>query len=81
MHIIPLRVYISRPGMTSTVDWALKANYLSIVCISRFSVRAVYICTARTENRARVKDPIYICLKSVGLTAGGIVTQQYCIHY
>ena len=30
---------------------------------------------------AHVKDPISICRKRVGLTAGGMVTQKYCIHY
>ena len=33
-----------------------------------------FVRTARTQMCAPVKDPIYICLKRVGLTAGGIET-------
>ena len=39
-----------------------------------------FVCTARTQKCAHVKDPISICCKRVGLTAGGMVTHKYCIH-
>ena len=35
---------------------------------------------ARTQICAHVKDPLSICRKRVGLTAGGILTHKYCIH-
>ena len=34
----------------------------------------------RNAGRVHVKNPISICGKRVGLTAGGMVTQTYCIH-
>ena len=39
-----------------------------------------FVCTARTEISAHVKDPIFICRKSVDLTAGGMETRKHCIQ-
>ena len=41
---------------------------------------APFVCTVNTQMCAHVKDPISICQKRVSLTAGGMVTQKYCIH-
>ena len=35
----------------------------------------------RTQICAHAKDPISIGRKRVGITAGGRVTQKYCLHY
>ena len=34
---------------------------------------------ARTLICAQAKDPVSVCCKRVGLTAGGMVTEKYCI--
>ena len=47
---------------------------------TRLCLTPPFECTARTQICARVKDPIYICRKRVGLAADGIGTQKYCIH-
>ena len=39
-----------------------------------------YQCMARTHICAHVKDPVSICCKRVGLTAGGVRTQKHCTH-
>ena len=38
------------------------------------------MCTARTHICAHVKDPISICRKRVGLTAGGMKTRKHCVQ-
>ena len=38
----------------------------------------VCVRTARTQIYAHVKDPISICYKRLGLTAGGMKTQKHC---
>ena len=45
---VPLYIYLyvytlpSRPDMTFAVDWALKANYLSLYYIYNLTVRGLY---------------------------------------
>ena len=36
------------------------------------------VCTARTQSHAHVRDPIPICRKRVGLTAGSMETRKQC---
>ena len=37
-----------------------------------------FVCTARTQICVHVKDPISICHKRVGSTAGGMETRKHC---
>ena len=37
-----------------------------------------FVCAARTQICAHVNDPISICRKRVGLTAGGMETRKHC---
>ena len=39
-----------------------------------------FVCTARIQISAHVKNPLSICCKRVDLTVGGTVTQKYCVH-
>ena len=39
---------------------------------------SISVCTFRIHMCAHVKDPISICLQSVGLTAGGVQTRTHC---
>ena len=41
------------------------------LCLTPPSMACTQIC-------ANVKDPMYICLKRVGITAGGMETQKHC---
>ena len=36
------------------------------------------MCTTRTQICAHIKDPISICRKRIGLTAGGMETRKHC---
>ena len=40
-----------------------------------------FVCTARTQMCAHVKDAVSICRKRVGLTADGMETQKLCAHW
>ena len=43
-----------------------------------FCALSPFVCTARTQMCAHVKDPIPICRKWVGLTAGDIEKRKHC---
>ena len=49
-------------------------------CTDLFVPDHHFVCTAHTQICAHFKDPVSICHKRVGLTAGGMVTQKYCTH-
>ena len=50
------------------------------LCRLVFCTGPPFVCMARNQTCAHIKDPVPICRKRVGLTAGGMVTEKYCIH-
>ena len=68
----------SNPKTQGSIPWWGKCEGHFFLCSSESTLvctrQASFVCTARTQMCAHVKDPIYICRKRVGLTAGGIET-------
>ena len=44
----------------------------SLLCADLFVSDPPFVCTARTQICAHVKDPISICRKRIGITAAGM---------
>ena len=57
-----------------TVFLSLRVNS----CADLFVPDPSFMCTARTQICAHVKNPISICRKRVGITAGGMETRKHC---
>ena len=72
----------SNPKTQGSIPWRSRVRDSFSVPPSQLWYRPacvwlLFACTARTQICAHVKDPISICRKRIGLTAGGIETQKY----
>ena len=71
------------PKTLGSIPWWGRVRHIFSVPPTQLLCRLVcawppFVCAARTQICVHVKDPISICRKRVGLTAGGMETRKHC---